>query len=148
MRLIDVTELYKVIRASLDRERENENELLVMALEILLEAVDAISELHDEVDMVDVVRCEKCKYLLKDNTSKQEHLCMKNRYARRMDAPTIDSEPVGYGQWDESTVPFCNVCTNCGAVVERHCVKSNGSLKRCPNCGMKMVGGKEDGKNS
>lgn len=83
MRLIDVTELYKVLRASLDMERENENELLVMALEILLKSVDAISELHDEVDMVDVVRCEKCKYLLKDNTSKQEHLCMQNRCARR-----------------------------------------------------------------
>lgn len=60
----------------------------------------------------------------------------------------IEAEPVLCGQWDESTVPFCNVCTNCGAVVERHCVKSNGSLKRCPNCGAKMVGGGEDGKNS
>ena len=54
------------------------------------------------------------------------------------DAPAVDAEPVRYGEWDEDTVPFCNVCPECGAVVERHCVKHNGSLKRCPNCGCKM----------
>lgn len=52
--------------------------------------------------------------------------------------PTIEAEPVKRGLWDENTVPFCNVCQECGAVVERHCVKSNGTLKRCPNCGARM----------
>lgn len=52
--------------------------------------------------------------------------------------PAIEAEPVRHSKWDENAVPFCNVCQECGAVVERHCVKRNGSLKRCPNCGAKM----------
>ncbi len=53
-------------------------------------------------------------------------------------APTVEAEPVRHGKWDENAVPFCNVCQECGAAVERHCVKRNGSLKRCPNCGAYM----------
>lgn len=67
-----------------------------------------------------------------------------NMYSDTIDAidnaPTIEAEPVRHGKWDENAVPFCNVCQECGAVVERHCVKRNGSLKRCPNCGAKMDG--------
>lgn len=59
-------------------------------------------------------------------------------YKAITEAPAVDAEPVRHGEWDEDTVPFCNVCPECGAVVERHCVKHNGSLKRCPNCGCKM----------
>ena len=41
------------------------------------------------------------------------------------------------GKWDEDSVPFCNVCRECGAIVERGCVKRNGGLHYCPNCGTK-----------
>lgn len=41
--------------------------------------------------------------------------------------------------WDEDSVPYCNVCPKCKAVVERWCVKRNGFLNCCPNCGVALV---------
>lgn len=41
-------------------------------------------------------------------------------------------------EWDENSVPFCNVCPKCNAVVERGSVKRNGDLNYCPNCGVML----------
>lgn len=40
--------------------------------------------------------------------------------------------------WDEDSVPYCNVCPKCKAVVERGYVKRNGFLNCCPNCGIAL----------
>jgi hypothetical protein len=47
------------------------------------------------------------------------------------------------GEWNENIIGFCNVCMSCGAIVERSAIKNNsGKLNFCPNCGLKMKGGK------
>jgi hypothetical protein len=46
------------------------------------------------------------------------------------------------GEWNDNIIGFCNVCMNCGAIVERSAIKNNsGKLNFCPNCGSKMKGG-------
>lgn len=46
------------------------------------------------------------------------------------------------GEWNDNIIGFCNVCMNCGAIVERSAIKNNsGKLNVCPNCGAKMKGG-------
>jgi hypothetical protein len=48
------------------------------------------------------------------------------------------------GEWNDNIIGFCNVCMNCGAIVERSAIKNNsGKLNFCPNCGAKMKGGEE-----
>lgn len=43
------------------------------------------------------------------------------------------------GEWDDNIIGFCNVCMECGAIVERGCIKNqSGKLHYCPNCGVKM----------
>ena len=42
-------------------------------------------------------------------------------------------------EWDENSVPFCNVCPKCGLVIDRTAIKNNsGKLHFCPNCGNSM----------
>ena len=48
------------------------------------------------------------------------------------------------GEWNDNIIGFCNVCMNCGAIVERSAIKNNsGKLNFCPNCGARMKGGEE-----
>ena len=48
------------------------------------------------------------------------------------------------GEWDDNIIGFCNICMNCGAIVERSAIKNNsGKLNFCPNCGARMKGGEE-----
>lgn len=43
------------------------------------------------------------------------------------------------GEWNDNIIGFCNVCMECGAIVERGCIKNqSGKLRYCPNCGAKM----------
>jgi hypothetical protein len=58
--------------------------------------------------------------------------------------PAADVVEVRHSQWDEDKYPFCNVCPECGLIIDRTCIKRNsGKLNLCPNCGAKMDGGKE-----
>lgn len=60
-------------------------------------------------------------------------------------APAADVAPVVHGEWDEEKYPFCNVCTVCGLVIDRTCIKMNsGELNYCPGCGAKMDGGRKE----
>ena len=55
--------------------------------------------------------------------------------------PTADVAEVKHGYWDDNIIGFCNVCMECGAIVERTAVKSHtGKLNYCPNCGARMDG--------
>lgn len=59
--------------------------------------------------------------------------------------PAADVVEVRHGEWNEEEYPFCNVCMNCGLVIDRTCIKYNsGKLNLCPNCGAKMDGGKHE----
>ena len=53
-----------------------------------------------------------------------------------------DFQEVKHGKWDDNIIGFCNVCTECGAIVDRYsAIKNNsGKLNYCPNCGAKMDG--------
>lgn len=45
-----------------------------------------------------------------------------------------------YGQWNEDKYAFCNVCMECGLIIERTAIKwQSGKLNYCPNCGIKMI---------
>ena len=53
--------------------------------------------------------------------------------------PIADVEEVRHGKWNDNIIGFCNVCSECGAIVERTAIKNrNGALNYCPNCGAKM----------
>ena len=53
--------------------------------------------------------------------------------------PASDVVEVKHGKWDENLIGFCNVCLECGAIVERSTIKNHsGELNYCPNCGAKM----------
>ena len=55
-----------------------------------------------------------------------------------------DAVEVRHGYWDDNIIGFCNVCMECGAIVERTAIKSHtGALNYCPNCGAKMDGNGE-----
>ena len=55
--------------------------------------------------------------------------------------PTADVAEVKHGKWDGNIIGFCNVCMECGAIVERTAVKSHtGKLNYCPSCGARMDG--------
>lgn len=55
--------------------------------------------------------------------------------------PAADVVEVRHGVWNEEKYPFCNVCMNCGLVIDRTCIKYNsGKLNFCPNCGVRMDG--------
>ena len=55
--------------------------------------------------------------------------------------PAADVQEVRHGEWDDNIIGFCNVCMECGAIVERTAVKSHtGKLNYCPNCGARMDG--------
>ena len=56
-------------------------------------------------------------------------------------ATTADVVEVRHGYWDDNIIGFCNVCMECGAIVERTAIKNrSGELNHCPNCGAKMDG--------
>ena len=65
------------------------------------------------------------------------------------EADPVDAEPVRHGLWDDNIIPFCNVCSECEAIVDRtSCFQSvvrKGvvqplirKLNFCPHCGAKM----------
>ena len=57
--------------------------------------------------------------------------------------PTADVVEVKHGEWNDNVIGFCNVCMECGAIVERSAIKNkSGQLNYCPNCGAKMDGEK------
>ena len=59
-----------------------------------------------------------------------------------------DVVEVRRGEWNDNIIGFCNVCMECGAIVERTAIKNrSGELNYCPNCGAKMDGkdGADDG---
>ena len=57
--------------------------------------------------------------------------------------PAADVAPVVHARWDEDKYAFCNVCPECGLIIESTCIKRNsGKLNLCPNCGARMDGGK------
>ena len=59
--------------------------------------------------------------------------------------PAADVEVVRHGEWNENIIGFCNVCMECGAIVERTAIKNkSGELNYCPHCGARMDG-KGDG---
>lgn len=61
-------------------------------------------------------------------------------------APAADVAPVVHAEWDEDVYPFCNVCKECGVVIDRTCIKYNsGKLNYCTNCGAKMYRGTDNG---
>lgn len=56
-------------------------------------------------------------------------------------ATTADVTPVVHARWDDNIIGFCNVCMECGAIVDRTAIKNrSGELNYCPNCGAKMDG--------
>lgn len=58
--------------------------------------------------------------------------------------PTADVVEVRHGKWDDNIIGFCNVCMECGAIVDRTAIKNNsGELNYCPNCGARMDGNGE-----
>lgn len=58
--------------------------------------------------------------------------------------PSADVVEVRRGYWDDNIIGFCNVCMECGAIVERTAIKSHtGALNYCPNCGADMRGEKK-----
>lgn len=58
--------------------------------------------------------------------------------------PAADVVEVVHARWDEDKYPFCNVCMECGLVIDRTCIKYNsGKLNYCPHCGARMDGGKD-----
>ena len=58
--------------------------------------------------------------------------------------PAADVVEVRHGVWEENIVGFCNVCMECGAIVERTAIKNrSGELNYCPNCGADMRGVKK-----
>lgn len=60
-------------------------------------------------------------------------------------APAADVAPVVHARWDEDKYAFCNVCPECGLIIERTCIKRNsGKLNLCPNCGAKMDGERKE----
>ena len=40
-------------------------------------------------------------------------------------APAADAVEVRHGYWDDNIIGFCNVCMECGAIVERAAIKSH-----------------------
>lgn len=45
---------------------------------------------------------------------------------------------VNHGKWNENIIGFCNVCMECGLIIERTAIKNkSGKLNYCPNCGAK-----------
>lgn len=62
------------------------------------------------------------------------------------DTPAADVVEVVHARWDEDRYPFCNVCPECGLVIDRTCIKNNsGMLNYCPNCSAKMDEENPDG---
>lgn len=60
-------------------------------------------------------------------------------------APAADVVEVVHARWDEDEYPFCNVCMECGLVIDRTCIKHNsGKLNFCPHCGAKMDGERKE----
>lgn len=52
-----------------------------------------------------------------------------------------DVVEVKHGKWEENKYAFCNVCPECGTIVDRSAIKwQSGELNYCPNCGVKMDG--------
>ena len=57
------------------------------------------------------------------------------------DVPAADVVEVKHGKWEENRYAFCNVCSECGTIVDRIAIKwQSGELNFCPNCGAKMKG--------
>jgi hypothetical protein len=70
------------------------------------------------------------RFELDENEGECGHFKDKSQYAE-----------VKHGEWDDNIIGFCNVCLECGAIVERTAIKNNsGKLNYCPNCGADMRG--------
>lgn len=68
---------------------------------------------------------------------------------------TVEAEPVRHGWWDDRSIAFCNVCSECHVPIDRtSCfprISRNGivqpvigALNYCPNCGAKMDAKEDD----
>ena len=55
-----------------------------------------------------------------------------------------DVVEVKHGYWDDNIIGFCNVCMECGAIVERTAIKNkSGELNYCPMCSQAIFAAKE-----
>ena len=55
--------------------------------------------------------------------------------------PAANVIEIKRGKWEENKYAFCNVCSECGTIVDRSAIKwQSGELNFCPNCGAKMDG--------
>ena len=115
------------------------NELFKQALvEGLSNKFDKILEEEKQIEEMAKVMCkyhnrEKCKKC-------GEHpYCSIPLYAE--DLYNAGYRKQSEGEWNDNIIGFCNVCMNCGAIVERNAIKNNsGKLNYCPNCGARMRG--------
>ena len=48
-----------------------------------IEAATAFLNEVEDADVVEVVRCKDCHHLLKDNSDRKLHLCVRERFARQ-----------------------------------------------------------------
>ena len=67
-------------------------------------------------------------------------------------SPTVDAvAEVRHGKWDDNAVAFYRKCTVCGCCVEwdkKPFLFGVGGYNYCPNCGARMDGGEDDGKEN
>ena len=83
-RLIDADALKRKLHDSFEESATEEQTQEERFLEMLIRGLfDSAVDTAPTVEAVEVVRCKDCKYLLKDNTARESHLCMQNRYTRR-----------------------------------------------------------------
>lgn len=97
------------------------------------------------------VSYELCEYLTQREAlylgrTEEIYKTIKNHITCKFFKNKSDFQEVKHGEWNDNIIGFCNVCTECGAIVDRYStIKNNsGKLNYCPNCGAKMDGGKSE----
>ena len=122
---------------------KSNNELFKQALvEGLNRRFDREIEEAKKIEQIEEMAMVLCKYHNTEKCKKcGEHpCCLVPSYAEDLYNAGYRKQSVG--EWNDNIIGFCNVCMNCGAIVERSTIKNNsGKLKFCPNCGSKMKGG-------
>ena len=104
------------------------------------------------IDADALKKCMGCEDAVKygNKTAEQQH----NSYSTMMmyeiadyidDMPTIEAEPVRYGEGkneNSRATSYLRLCSACGKIT--YFCGIGCSYKYCPNCGAKMDGGKHD----